>query len=141
MTYSFYEQFRLIVSGGDYRRIVIEQGGVIILASLLDTAARDLEGADKRVGADSESPSVGVTSESTALRGQIIVHALYCIVHVIYNRKIAKLFLAGDGLLKIIQLCCSPIEFPFKMRMFALAIQVRISLRRLAIFDVVCSSL
>ena len=118
---------RLIVSGGDYRRIVIEQGGVIILASLLDTAARELDGADRvKTAADGDVSSGGAVAaaESTALRGQIILHALYCTVHIIYNRKIAKLFLAGDGLLKIIQLCCSPIEFPFKMRIFALAIQV-----------------
>ena len=116
----------MVITGGDYRRIVIEQGGILMLISVLDKVTLATGGARKDIhnSVKASSPPSSVTADNP--HGQAILHALYALVSIIYNRRMAKYFLAGDGLQRIVQLCCSPIEFPYKMRIFILSTQVRI---------------
>lgn len=97
-----------------------------MLISVLDKVALATQGTKKDIQTGAKpppTPSPAAAADNP--HGQAILHALYALVSVIYNRRMAKYFLAGDGLQRIVQLCCSPIEFPYKMRIFILSTQVR----------------
>lgn len=122
---------------GECEQIIVEQGGISILLSVLDRFLIPIDSSESGSsgfnglrGAAAAS-SLEAPVEITELQQQKLLFALYALAHLIHSKRSAWLLMACDGVDKLVHFCCSSVAYTGKNDALNVVIQ---ALGRVAAF-------